>query len=126
MVAQQEDATARFEAESKHALSRQHEGYAHRQHALFQEFDGPIKDKDETVHALQRALVNHKEQALTELEQAHMDVKRMANVPQPVFADGPSTQPYATPVQKKTVNAVAAVAQATPVQVHAAGLFLGR
>ena len=125
MVAEQEDAMVRLEATSKHAFSHQYEEYAHKQQTLFQEFDGAIKDKDAAVHALKQELANRKEQALTELEQARQDAERMASISRPVFADGLSTQPYATPVEKKTVQAVAAVAHAVPVQAHSPGLSLG-
>ena len=36
-----------------------------------------------------------------------------------------STQPYATPIEKKTLQAVAAVAHAVPIQAHSPGLSLG-
>ena len=80
VVAEQEDAMMRLQADSQHALSRQHEEHAQKQHALFHEFDSAIRDKGQTVHALQRELVNHKEHTLLELEQAHMDAERVANV----------------------------------------------
>ena len=62
---------------------------------------------------------------MIELEQARHDVQRMVDVQQPVFADSLSTQPYATPVEKKTVHAIAAVGRAVPVQTHSPGLSLG-
>ena len=83
-----------------HAFSHQHEEYAHKQQALFQEFDGAIKDKDETVHTLQCELASHKEHTLTMLEKARMDAEHVASMSRPVFADGLSTQPYATPIEK--------------------------
>ena len=58
----QKDAVVRLEAISKHVFSHQSEEYAHQQQTLFQEFDGAIKDKDDTVHVLQQELANHKEQ----------------------------------------------------------------
>ena len=69
-VTEQEDPRVRLEATSKHAFSRQYEDHAHKQQTLFQEFNGAIKDKDAAVHALKQELASHKEQALTELEQA--------------------------------------------------------
>ena len=113
MVTEQVYAVLRLEATSKHEFSCQHEKYAHEQQTLFQEFDGAIKDKDATVHALKQELANQQKQAFTELEQARQDA-----ISRPVFADGLSTQPYATPVEKKTVQAVAAVAHAVPVRAH--------
>ena len=76
VVAEQEDAMMHLEADSTHALSRQHEEQAHKQHALFHEFDSAIRDKDETVHALQRELTNHKEHAFLELER-QADMSRL-------------------------------------------------
>ena len=101
MVAEQEDAMVRLEATSQHAFFRQSEEYAHKQQALFDEFDGAVKDKDAAVCPLKKELVNQKEQALTELEQARLDAERVASVPRPVFADGLSTQPSATPAEKR-------------------------
>ena len=80
----------------------------------------------ETVHALQRELTNHKEDTFLELEAARLEAERLADRSSHVFADGPSTQLYATPVEKKTiVNAVAAVAHSIQVQTHSPGLSLG-
>ena len=108
-VAEQEDVMMRLQVDSQHGLSRQHEEHAHKQHALFHEFD-----------SLCLVLQQH---TLLELEQARMDAERMANMSRPVFADGPSTQRFATPVEKE-VNAVAAVAHAVPTQAHSPGLSL--
>ena len=52
VVAEQEDAMMRLEADSTQTLSHQHEELAHKQDALFHEFDSAIRDKDETAHAL--------------------------------------------------------------------------
>ena len=62
---------------------------------------------------------------LTEFEQARMDAEHMVNMLRPVFADGLSTQLYATLVEKKTVHAVAAVAHAVPVPAHSPRLSSG-
>ena len=125
VVTEQEDATLRLEATSKHNFSRQYEEYAHKQQTLFQEFDGAIKDKDAIVHALKQELANQKEQAFVELEPSRQDAECIANVSRPMFADDLSTQPYATPADKKTVHAIAAVAHALPVPAHSPGLSLG-
>ena len=125
MVAEQEDAVVRLEATSKHAFSHQYEEHAHNHQTLFQEFNGALKDEDNTVHALKQELANHKEQALAELEQARRDAEHMANVTRLVSADGLSAQPYATPTEKKIIQAVAAVAHAAPVSAHSLGLSLG-
>ena len=39
VVVEQEDAMMRLDADSTHALYHQREEYAHKQHALFHEFD---------------------------------------------------------------------------------------
>ena len=52
---------------------------------------------------------------MAELEQARQDAERQAQVIHPAYADGLSTQPYETPVEKKTFQA--AVAHAIPVHV---------
>ena len=62
---------------------------------------------------------------MEELEQACQDAERRAQQVCPVFADGLSTQPYATPVEKKTFQSVAAVAHVAPVQGHSPTLSLG-
>ena len=59
------------------------------------------------------------------MEQARQDAERRAQQVRPVFGDGLSAQPYATPVEKKTFPAVAAVAHAVPVQGHPPALSLG-
>ena len=108
----------RLQSDSQHALSRQREDHAHNQHPLFHELDSAIKDKDATVHTLQRELVNHKKHALSKLEQARVDGGGVANMSRRAFADGPSSEPCATPAKKRTVSAVAAVAHAVPVHAH--------
>ena len=109
--------------EQKNVFPRQYEKYAHKQQTLFHEFDSAIKDKVETVQALKHELAKQKEQTLTELEQARQDVERMANIARPAFADGFSAQPYATPIEKKTIHAVAAVAHAVPDPAHFPAFF---
>ena len=127
VVAEEEDAMTRLEADSTHALSRQHEEHVHKQRALFHVFDSTIRDKGKTVFALHRELTNHREHNLLELEAAQLEAERLADMSRHVFSDGPSTQPYATPVEVKTtmVNTVTAVAHAVPVQTHPQGLSLG-
>ena len=67
------------------------------------------------------SLRNH----LQELDQALQDAERRAQQSTPVFA-GTSTQPYAIPVEKKTLTPVAAVAHAEAVPaLHSPGLSLG-
>ena len=89
----------RVEAHSQHLISQQHEEYAHKQQAQFQQFDIALKDKDLMVQHLTQKLANQKEQSLAELEQAIQDAERRAQQVCPVLADGLSTQPYATLVR---------------------------
>ena len=77
------------------------------------------------IQPLRQELTNNKEYDLQELEQALRDAERRAQQPSPVLADGLSTQPYATSVEKKTFQAVAAVAHAVPVQGHSPAVSLG-
>ena len=128
LIAQQAEAMKRFESHSQQLVSQQQEGYAHKQHTQFQQFDGVLRDKDEVIQCLRQELANSRERHLQELDQALQDAERRAQAAQqasPVFA-ATSTQPYATPVEKKTLHAVAAVAQVAPVQAfHSPGLSLG-
>ena len=101
VVAEQKDAMMRLEADSTHALSRQHEEQAHKQHAFFHEFNSAIKDKDEAVHALQRELTNHKEHTFQKLEGARLEAEGLSERLRHVVAAGPSTQPYATPADSE-------------------------
>ena len=66
-------------------------------------------------------MANNQERHLQELDQALQDAERRAQQSTPVFA-GTSTQPHATPVEKKTLTAVVAVAHAA---FHSPGLALG-
>ena len=112
LIAQQAEAMKRFESHSQ-------------QFTQFQPFDGVIRDKDEVIQSLKQELANNRERRLQELDQALQDAERRAKQSTPVFA-GASTQPYATPVEKKTPHAVAAVAHAAPVPAfHSPGLSLG-
>ena len=96
----------------------------HKQRAQFQQFAGVIRDKDEATQSLKRELANNQERRLQELDQALQDAEHRAQQSTPVFA-GTSTQPYATPVEKKTLSAVAAVAHAEAVPAfHSPGLPL--
>ena len=126
VIAEQSEATKQFESHSQQFVSHQQEEYAHKQHAQFQKFDSALRDKDAVIQSLKQELANNKEHYIQELEQAIQDAERRAQQPSPVFADGPSTQPYATPVEKKTLHAVAAVAHAAPAPAfHSPGLSLG-
>ena len=68
------------------------------------------------IQSLRQELANNRERHIQELDPALRDAERRAQQPSPVCAAA-STQPYATPVEKKTLHAVAAVAQAAPVPV---------
>ena len=84
-----------------------------------------VKDKDEVIQSLKQELANNQERHLQELDQSLQDAERRAQQSTPVFA-GTSTQLYATPVEKKTLNAVAAVAHAEAIPaLHSPGLSLG-
>ena len=98
--------------------------WTRKHHTQFQQFDGLIRDKDEVIQSSKQELANNQER-LQELDQALQDAERRAQQSSPVFA-GTSTQPYATPVEKKTLTAVAAVAHAEAVPAfHSPGLSLG-
>ena len=125
LISQQAEAAKRFESQSQQYVTQQHDEWTQKQHAQFQKFDGVIRDKDEVIQSLRQELTNTKEQHLQELDQALQDAERRAQQITPVFA-GTSTQPYATPVEKKTLTAIAAVAHAEPVPAfHSPGLSLG-
>ena len=77
------------------------------------------------IQSLRRELANNRGRHLQELDQALQDAERRAQQPSPVYAAA-STQPYATPVEKKTLHAVVAVAQAAPMPAfHTPGLSPG-
>ena len=125
LISQQAEAMKRFESQSQQYVTQQHDEWTQKQHTQFQKFDGVIRDKDEVIQSLRQELANNKEHHLQELDQALRDAERRAQQSTPVFA-GTSTQPYATPVEKKTLTAVAAVAHAEPVPAfHSPGLSLG-
>ena len=91
----------------------------------FQQFDGVFRDKDEDIQSLKQELANNQERHLQELDQALQDAERRAQQSTPVFA-GTSTQPYATPVEKKTLSVVAVVAHAEAIPAfHSLGVSLG-
>ena len=124
-IAEQAEATQRFESHSQHFVSQQQEEYVHKHHAQFQQFDSALRDRDEVIQSLKQELANSKERYIQELDQALQDAERRAQQPSPVFAAA-STHPYATPVEKKTRHAVVAVAQAAPVPAfRSPGLSLG-
>ena len=125
LISQQAEAMKRFESQSQQYVTQQHDEWTQKQHAQFQTFDGAIRDKDELIQSLRQELTNNKERHLQELDQALQDAQRRAQQATPVFA-GTSTQPYATPVDKKTHVAVVAVAHAKAVPAfHSPGLSLG-
>ena len=113
LIEQQAEAMKRFESHSQQFVSQQQEEYAHKQHTQFQQFDGVLRDKDEVIQSLRQELANNRERHLQELDQALQDAERRAQQSTPVFAATP-TQPYATPVEKKTLHAVAAVLMLHP------------
>ena len=126
LISQQAETMKRFESQSQQYVTQQHDEWTQKQHAQFQKFDGVIRDKDEVIQSLRQELANTKEHHLQELDQALQDAQRRAQqATPPVFAGAP-TQPYATPVEKKTHVAVAAVAHAEAVPAcHSPGLSLG-
>ena len=125
LTSQQAETMKRFESQSQQYVTQQHDEWTQKQHAQFQKFDGVIRDKDEVIQSLRQELANNKERHLQELDQALQDAQRRAQQAMPVF-EGTSTQPYATPADKKTHVAVAAVAHAEPVPAfHSPGLSLG-
>ena len=111
LISQQAEAMKRFESQSQQYVTQQHEEWMRKRHTQFQQFDGVIRDKDEVIQSLKQELANNRERHLQELDQALQDAERRAQQSTPVFA-GTSTQPYPTPVEKKTLHAVAAVAHA--------------
>ena len=103
LISQQAEAMKRFESQSQQYVTQQQDEWTQKQHTQFPEVDGVIRDKDEVIR----------------------DAERRAQQSTPVFA-GTSTQPYATPVEKKTLTAIAAVPLAEPVPAfHSPGLSLG-
>ena len=72
---------------------------AHEEHALYQHFDNAIKDKDAQVHALQHEISRVQEKRRIQLEADRFEAERLA-ASAPVFAEGPSTVRFATPVDK--------------------------
>ena len=115
LISQQAEAMKRFESQSQQYVTQQHDEWTQKQHTQFQKFDGVTRDKDEVVQSLRQELANNKEHHLQELDQALRDAERRAQQSTPVFA-GTSAQSYATPVEKQTLTAVAAVAHAEPYQ----------
>ena len=115
LISQQAEAMKRFESQSQQYVTQQHDEWTQNQHAQFQKFDGAIREKDELIQSLRQQ----------ELDQTLQDAQQRAQQATPVFA-GTSTQPYATPVDKKTHVAVAAVAHSEAVPAfHSPGLSLG-
>ena len=117
LMSQQAEEMKRFESQSQQYVTQQHDEWTRKHHTQFQQFGDVIRDKDEFIQSLKQELANNRERHLQEVDQAFQDAERRAQQTTPVFA-GTSTQPYATPVEKKTlnaVNAVAAVAHAEPI-----------
>ena len=77
---------------------------AHEEHALYQHFDDAIKEKGAQVHALQHELLRLQEKQRIQLEAESLEAERLA-ASTPVFAQGPSTVRFATPVDKVTTVA---------------------
>ena len=75
-VTEQEGALIRLEAQSQHIVYQQQEEYAHKQQALFQQFDSALEDKDSAVQALTQDLANNKEHSLLEFKHARQDAGR--------------------------------------------------
>ena len=92
------EAMKQFESRSQQFVSQQQGEYAHKQHAQFEQFDSALRDRDAAIQSLKQELANNKEHHLRELDQAIQDAERRAQQSSPVFADGPSILPYATPV----------------------------
>ena len=111
LISQQAEAMKRFEAQSQQYVTQQHEEWTRKQHTQLQQFDGVIKDKDEVIQYFKQELANSQERRLQELDQALQDAERRAQQSTPVFART-STQPCATPIEKETLTAVAALAHA--------------
>ena len=77
---------------------------AQEENALYQHFDDAIKEKDAQVHALQHELSRLQEKQRIQLEAERFEAERIS-ASTPVFADGPSTVRFATPVEKVTTVA---------------------
>ena len=119
-------AMKRFESQSQQHVTQQHDEWTRKHQTQVQKFDGVVRDTDEVIQSLTQELANNKERHLQELDQALQDAERRAQQSTPVFA-GTSTQPHTTPVEKKTLTAVAAVAHAEPVPaLHVADLHMRR
>ena len=86
LIAQQAEATKRFESQSQQHVTQQHEEWTHKQRTQFQQFDGVIRDKDEVIQSLKQELANNQERHLQELDQALQDAERRAQQSTPVFA----------------------------------------
>ena len=92
---QRKSATAEAELQRKNA---------HEEHALYQHYDNAIKEKDAQVHALQHELSRMQEKQRIQLGAEGFEAERVAASAQ-VFAAGPSTERYSTPVDKVTTGA---------------------
>ena len=56
LVAEQAEATQRFESHSQQFVSRQQEEYAYKQHSQFQQFDGALAELRNPAQSLQQRL----------------------------------------------------------------------
>ena len=90
---------------------------AYEEHALYQHYDNAIKEKDAQVHVLQHELSRMQEKQRIQLEAERFEAERVAASAQ-VFADGPSTERYSTPVDKVAIVANLAY-------THSPGMSLG-
>ena len=129
LIAAQAETMKQFEPQSQQFASQQQEKYIHKQRAQLQKFDGVIRDKDEVIQSLRQELANNRERHLQEPDQVLQDAERKAQQPSTVYAAA-STQPYATPVEKKTLHADVAVARVAPTpafdsKFHSPELSLG-
>ena len=78
LISQQAEAMKRFESQSQQYVTQQHEEWARKHHAQFQQFDGVIRDKDEVIQSVKQELANNRERHLQELDQALQDAERRA------------------------------------------------
>ena len=72
---QQAEAMKRLESQSQQFVTQQQEEWTHKQRALFQQFDGVIRDKDEVFQSLKQELANNQERRL----QSWTRLSRMQN-----------------------------------------------
>ena len=61
LIAQQAEAMKRFESQSQQFVTQQQEEWTHKQRTQFQQFDGVIRDKDESTQSSKQELANNQE-----------------------------------------------------------------